>query len=92
MDFRKWLWRDMNEKAIPRQQAKPGLDWVIVGSESGPQSRCFHLDWARTTCRHFLEAGIPVFIKQLGACATEVRLYDMTYSSDDMAWATMKAR
>jgi protein gp37 len=43
-----------------------GLDWVIVGGESGPYARTMELDWAREVrnkcCRH----GVAFFLKQLG--------------------------
>lgn len=45
----------------------PGLDWVIVGGESGYTGRIFDLKWARDVidqCRTF---GVKVFIKQLGS-------------------------
>jgi protein gp37 len=47
----------------------PYIHWVIVGGESGPQSRPFDLAWARSIvaqCQYF---KVPVFVKQLGANA-----------------------
>ena len=43
------------------------LDWVIVGGESGPGARPFDLGWARSIRNQCQAAGVPVFIKQLGA-------------------------
>lgn len=43
------------------------LDWVIVGGESGPGARPFYIQWARDIIGQCKEAGIPVFLKQLGA-------------------------
>jgi len=43
-----------------------GLDWVIVGGESGPGARPFDLAWARATIAQCRAAGVPVFVKQLG--------------------------
>jgi protein gp37 len=43
------------------------LDWIIVGGESGPGARPFDVAWARSTIRQGREAGVPVFVKQLGA-------------------------
>ncbi len=43
-----------------------GIDWVIVGGESGPRSRPIREDWVmeiRDQCRG---AGIPFFFKQWG--------------------------
>jgi hypothetical protein len=43
------------------------LDWVIIGGESGPGARPFHLEWARDVIRQCKDAGTAVFTKQLGA-------------------------
>ena len=43
-----------------------GLDWVIVGGESGPKARPMDLDWARSIIAQCRAAGVPVFVKQLG--------------------------
>jgi protein gp37 len=44
-----------------------GLDWIIIGGESGPGARPFDVAWARNTIRQCREAGIACFVKQLGA-------------------------
>lgn len=44
-----------------------GLDWLIVGGESGPGARPFDLAWARSAIAQCREAGVPIFVKQLGA-------------------------
>jgi protein gp37 len=43
------------------------LDWVIVGGESGPGARPFDVAWARSAVEQCRAAGVPVFVKQLGA-------------------------
>ena len=43
------------------------LDWIVVGGESGPGARPFDLSWARWTIEQCRAAGVPVFVKQLGA-------------------------
>lgn len=43
------------------------LDWVIVGGESGPGARPFDLAWPRSIVQQCKAAGVPVFVKQLGA-------------------------
>lgn len=48
----------------------PCVDWIIVGGESaqpGHDARPFNLDWARDIVRQCKEAGVPVFVKQLGS-------------------------
>lgn len=43
------------------------LDWVIVGGESGRGARPCAIEWAESTVRQCKTAGVPVFVKQLGA-------------------------
>ena len=43
------------------------LDWVIVGGESGPGARPFHLEWAGKIVEDCQAAEVPVFVKQMGA-------------------------
>ncbi len=44
-----------------------GLDWIIVGGESGPGARPFDVEWARSTIAACKAAGVACFVKQLGA-------------------------
>ena len=46
-----------------------GLDWGIVGGESGPQARPCDLAWIESTVDQFASAGRPLFVKQVGARA-----------------------
>jgi len=43
------------------------LNWIIVGGESGSNARPFAVSWARKTVAQCKAAGVPVFVKQLGA-------------------------
>jgi protein gp37 len=43
-----------------------GIDWVIVGGESGPRARPMDPDWARQVRDQCLAIGIPFFFKQWG--------------------------
>ena len=43
-----------------------GIDWVIVGGESGPRARPMKIDWAREVRDQCLNAGIAFFFKQWG--------------------------
>jgi protein gp37 len=43
------------------------IDWVIVGGESGPASRPCDLAWIRSIRDQCQEAGVPAFVKQVGA-------------------------
>jgi protein gp37 len=44
-----------------------GLDWIVVGGESGPGARPLHPEWARTIRDACHEAGVPFLFKQWGA-------------------------
>jgi protein gp37 len=43
-----------------------GIDWVIVGGESGPGRRPMAVAWARDVRDQCLSAGVPFFFKQWG--------------------------
>lgn len=43
-----------------------GIDWVIVGGESGPGARPLHIDWVRAIRDRCQEGGVPFFFKQWG--------------------------
>ncbi len=48
-----------------------GIQWVIVGGESGPGAKPFHLEWARDIREQCRRAGVAFFMKQLGRYPTE---------------------
>jgi protein gp37 len=43
-----------------------GIDWVIVGGESGPHARPMDPDWARDLREQCRRADVPFFFKQWG--------------------------
>ncbi|RWC47993.1 MAG: phage Gp37/Gp68 family protein [Mesorhizobium sp.] len=43
-----------------------GLDWIIAGGESGPDSRPMHPAWPRSIRDQCQAAGVPFFFKQWG--------------------------
>lgn len=43
-----------------------GIDWVIVGGESGPKARPMKLNWVTEIRDQCQEAGVPFFFKQWG--------------------------
>lgn len=47
--------------------AVTGIQWVICGGESGSKARPFDLSWARSLRDQCKAAGVPYFLKQLGA-------------------------
>jgi protein gp37 len=46
-----------------------GIDWVIIGGESGPKRRPFSLDWLERLVERCRDAGVAVFVKQDSAQA-----------------------
>ncbi|MFH1492779.1 MAG: phage Gp37/Gp68 family protein [Candidatus Omnitrophota bacterium] len=50
---------------LPRLNLE-GIDWVIVGGESGPRSRLVKKEWVEDICEQCCAKGIPFFFKQWG--------------------------
>jgi len=61
VDLRPFLWK------IDDLAGDLRVDWVVIGGESGPGARPFDLAWARRAIAQCRAAGVPVFVKQLGA-------------------------
>lgn len=71
--------------------AIPGLDWVIVGGESGPGARPMHPDWARSLRDQCQAAGVSFLFKQWGDWAPHPEIIDASQGAlfhrfDDGAW------
>ena len=47
-------------------QSGRGLDWIIVGGESGKGARPMHPDWVRNIRDQCAAPGVPLFFKQWG--------------------------
>lgn len=65
-----------------------GLDWVVVGGESGPRARPMRAEWARRLrdlCQHH---SVPFFFKQWGG----VRKSRTGRMLDGRTWDEMPAR
>ncbi len=43
-----------------------GIDWVIVGGESGPGARPMHVEWVRDIRKQCKKKDVPFFFKQWG--------------------------
>jgi len=68
---RAWLGRDCGNAAHSK-----GLDWVVIGSESGPNLRPFQKEWAWKTLDVCRELKVPVFLKQDSGLRPGVPLLD----------------
>lgn len=44
-----------------------GIDWVIVGGESGPRARPMNLDWVREIRDWCVQANVPFWFKQMSS-------------------------
>jgi protein gp37 len=49
-----------------------GIDWVIVGGESGPGARPMRAEWVTDIRKQCVEAGVPFFFKQWGGTRKKV--------------------
>jgi protein gp37 len=56
---------------IPRLPVA-GIDWVIVGGESGPGARPMEARWARAIRDRCVQRGVPFFFKQWGGVNKKV--------------------
>jgi protein gp37 len=50
----------------PVFNTRGGIDWIVVGGESGAHARPFDVAWARHVVRQCTDHGVRVFVKQLG--------------------------
>ena len=53
------------------QAGDSGIDWLIIGGESGPGARPCNVEWIRSLVSQGKAAGVSVFVKQLGAKPVE---------------------
>ena len=70
VDFMPWLVKERRTVVAAggiAQQETIAIDWLIAGGESGPGARPFDLAWARSAIAQCRAAGVPCFVKQLGA-------------------------
>lgn len=72
------LWQNMALSEIPaealddgcssgKMPRNPGIDWVIVGGESGHRARFCDIRWVRSIVEQCKTADVPCFVKQLGS-------------------------
>lgn len=74
LDLRPWLEPIDPQTDTPRAGYAPiagledlagnCLDWIVCGSESGPDARPMDIDWARSLRDQCCAAGVPFFLKQ----------------------------
>lgn len=63
-----------------------GIDWVIIGGESGPHARIMQTDWASDLMVQCDAAGVSVFVKQLGSWLARECGYRDKHGGDPSEW------
>jgi protein gp37 len=58
---------DGMRRSVYTWEREVGIDWIIVGGESGLGARPFDITWARAVVEQARGTGCAVFVKQLGA-------------------------
>lgn len=61
----------------------PTIDWVVVGSESGPGARPMDENWVRSIREQCVAAGVRFFFKQRLADGKKVSMPEL----DGKVWA-----
>lgn len=65
-----------------------GIDWVIVGGETGPGARPMHPDWVRSLRDQAKAAGVPFFLKQMHINGKLVKMPEL----DGKVWSETPRR
>ena len=80
IDFTEYLFEPGDYEWVNRD----GLDWVVVGGESGRGARPMDLAWASLIVEQFRDAGVPVLVKQLGSAGGRRDHQDITTFPADL--------
>ena len=60
-----WQYLGGKRNPIGLAYGSVGVDWLIIGCESGPNRRPMELEWALDLVRQCDAAGVATFVKQL---------------------------
>lgn len=63
-----------------------GIDWVIIGGESGPHARVMAWHWLGGLLVDCRKAGVPVFVKQLGTYWAKYHGLKDRHGGDPSEW------
>lgn len=77
--FGNWLDPCADEK-------QAGINWVIVGGESGGKARPFDVSWARSIVRQCKDAGVAAFVKQMGDNPIDSNLVEVLNERGDVSY------
>lgn len=64
----------VHKSTLDLGDARPAIDWVIVGGESGPNARPMHPEWAADLRDQCQDAGVPFLFKQWGEWMPEAAM------------------
>lgn len=64
VDLKPWFWEAAGPKWAGNNLREPGIDWVIVGGESGPGFREMAPEWIGHIVLDCMKASVPLFVKQ----------------------------
>jgi protein gp37 len=65
-----------------------GIDWVVVGGESGRNARPMDADWARMLRDRCVSAGVPFFFKQWGEHVVRDQMSDDAFHAWDAKYGS----
>jgi protein gp37 len=65
-----------------------GIDWLIVGGESGNGARRMELEWVRNVRDQCAKGGTALFVKQLGSVWSGENGHGRSHGSDCSVWPT----
>ena len=71
IDLYPWLDEYIGPSETGHNDWLNGLNWVIVGGESGPEARPMHPEWVRSLKNQCKISGTPFFFKQWGEWYTD---------------------
>jgi protein gp37 len=86
-----WRWNGIcwehkcpgNHPQVGHFAANAGVDWVICGSETGPNRREACIEWIGDLCDQCEHAGVPFFLKQMEINGRMVKMPEL----DGKIWA-----
>lgn len=90
VDFKPFLWSPKPTPATCRHETRrelgmPGIDWLLLGGESGPAPRGCDVTWIRSGVAQCRAAHCAAFVKQFGGRSYE----DRDTSEPDCAGPTL---
>ena len=63
-----------------------GIDWVIIGGESGKHARPLELAWVREIQQQCADRSVKLFVKQLGTIWSSTEGYGRTHGGNSVFW------